>query len=238
VSRFQFVADHAHAFGVKRLCRVLAVSRSGFYRWRAAAARRAARAQADAELARRIQTIHTEFDGTYGSPRVTAELRHGGTRVNHKRVERVMRAHRIVGVHLRKKVRTTVPEPSRDTVPDLLKRDFTAPGPNQRYVGDITYLPVAEGRFLYLATVIDLHSRRLAGWSIADHMRTELVADALRAAVRTRGGLAGRSSIPIMGRDTPPSSSPICAPSLGCASRWAPWAPAPTTPPPKRSTPP
>jgi transposase InsO family protein len=191
VSRFQFVADHAHAFGVKRLCRVLAVSRSGFYRWRAAAQARAARVAADAELARRIRAIHMEFDGTYGSPRVTAELRHGGTRVNHKRVERVMRTHRIVGVHLRKKVRTTVPEPSRQTVPDLLRRDFTAPGPNQRYVGDITYLPVAEGRFLYLATVIDLHSRRLAGWSIADHMRTELVADALRAAVKTRGGLDG-----------------------------------------------
>jgi transposase InsO family protein len=191
VSRFQFVADHASAFGVKRLCRVLAISRSGFYRWRAAAQVRAARAHADAELATRIKKIHAEFDGTYGSPRVTAELRHSGVRVNHKRVERVMRIHRIVGLHLRKKVRTTVPEPSHQKVPDLLKRDFTADEPNQRYVGDITYLPVAEGRFLYLATVIDLHSRRLAGWSIADHMRTELVADALRAAARTRGGLDG-----------------------------------------------
>jgi transposase InsO family protein len=192
VSRFQFVADHAGAFGVKRLCRVLAVSPSGFYRWLAAAAGRAARAAADAELAVEIKKIHTEFDGTYGSPRVTAELRDAGLRVNHKRVERVMRTHRIVGVHLRKKVRTTVPEPSHQKVPDLLKRDFTAPGPNQRYVGDITYLPVADGRFLYLATVIDLHSRRLAGWSIADHMRTELVIDTLRAAAATRGGdLAG-----------------------------------------------
>jgi transposase InsO family protein len=188
VSRFQFVADHASAFGVKRLCRVLAVSRSGFYRWRAAAQVRAARAQADTELAMRIRTIHAEFDGTYGSPRVTAQLRDSGLRVNHKRVERVMRAHRIVGVHLRRKVRTTIPEPSAHKVPDLLERDFTAQAPNRRYVGDITYLPVAEGRFLYLATVMDLHSRRLVGWSIADHMRTELVADALRAAAITRGG--------------------------------------------------
>ncbi|GII59532.1 transposase [Planotetraspora thailandica] len=191
MSRFQFVADHASAFGVKRLCRVLAISRSGFYRWRAAAAARAARAHADAELATRIKKIHAEFDGTYGSPRVTVELRHSGVRVNHKRVERVMRIHRIVGLHLRKKVRATVPEPSHHKVPDLLKRDFTADEPNRRYVGDITYLPLAEGRFLYLATVIDLHSRRLAGWSIADRMRTELVADALRAAARTRGGLGG-----------------------------------------------
>jgi transposase InsO family protein len=80
-----------------------------------------------------------------------------------------------------------VPEPSHQKVPDLLKRDFTAPGPNQRYVGDITYLPVGDGQFLYLATVIDLCSRRLAGWSIADHMRTGLVIDALEAAARTRG---------------------------------------------------
>jgi Transposase and inactivated derivatives len=188
VSRFQFVADHASAFGVKRLCRVLQVSRSGFYRWLAAAPARAARAAADAQLVARIKKIHTEFDGTYGSPRITAELRDAGQKVNHKRVERVMRTHRIVGVHLRKKVRTTVPAPSHQKVPDLLKRDFTAEEPNRRYVGDITYLPIAGGRFLYLATVIDLHSRRLAGWSIADHMRTGLVIAALEAAARTRGG--------------------------------------------------
>jgi transposase InsO family protein len=188
VSRFQFVADHRDAFGVKRLCRVLGISRSGFYRWLAAAPARAARAAAEAVLVEQIRAIHTEFDGTYGSPRVTAELREGGQRVNHKRIERVMRAHGIIGVHLRKKVRTTVPAPSGLKVPDLIKRDFTAGTPNQRYVGDITYLPIADGSFLYLATVLDLGSRRLAGWSIADHMRTELVTDALQAAASTRGG--------------------------------------------------
>jgi transposase InsO family protein len=169
----------------------LKVSRSGFYRWIKAAPARAERAAADAALTEQIKQIHAEFDGTYGSPRVTAELRALGQAVNHKRVARLMRRHRIVGLHLRKKVRTTVPEPSRHTVPDLIKRDFTAPAPNQRYVGDITYLPVGDGQFLYLATVLDLHSRRLAGWSIADHMRTELVADALRSAARMRGGLDG-----------------------------------------------
>jgi transposase InsO family protein len=192
VSRFQFVADHRDAFGVKRLCRVLEVSRSGFYRWLAAASARAARAAADAVLAAEITQIHAGFDGTYGSPRVTAELRGAGRRVNHKRVARIMRVFGIIGLHLRKKVRTTVPEPSHHKVPDLIKRDFTAPAPNQRYVGDITYLPVGDGQFLYLATVLDLHSRRLAGWSIAGHMRTELVSDALRAAAAIRGGdLAG-----------------------------------------------
>jgi transposase InsO family protein len=188
VSRFQFVADHRDAFGVKRLCRVLRVSRSGFYRWIDAAPARAAREAAEVELAERIRKIHGEWDGTYGSPRITAELREDGEVVNHKKVERVMRKHGIVGLHLRKKVRTTVPEPSHQKVPDLLKRDFTATALGRRYVGDITYLPIGEGQCLYLATVIDLFSRRLAGWSIADHMRTELVVDALEAAAATRGG--------------------------------------------------
>ncbi|MFF4836957.1 IS3 family transposase [Streptomyces sp. NPDC001315] len=192
-SRFQFVDDHRGAFGVKRLCRMLQVSRSGFYRWLAAGDARAARARADAELAEHIAEIHQDSDGTYGVPRVTAELKDTGRLVNHKRVERVMRMFNIVGVHLRKKVRTTVPEPSATPVPDLLRRDFTAQAPNTKYVGDITYLPIGGGQFLYLATVLDLCSKRLAGWSIADHMRTELVTDALRAAAAARGadGLRG-----------------------------------------------
>jgi transposase InsO family protein len=191
VSRFQFVDDHKTTFGVKRLCRVLEVSRSGFYRWVNAAAARLERARADQGLAAQIRKIHGRQDGTYGSPRVTAELHEAGRPVNHKRVERVMRVFGIVGVHLRKKVRTTIGDPSHQKFPDLLKRDFTAAGPNRRYVGDITYLPIGDGEFLYLATVIDLYSRRLAGWSIADHMRTDLVIDALHAAARTRGDLNG-----------------------------------------------
>src|SRR5829696_5770678 len=99
-----------------------------------------------------------------------------------------MRRGGIVGVHLRKRIRTTIAAPDAVPVPDLIQRDFTAPEPNQRYVGDITYLSVGDGKFLYLATVLDLHSKRLVGWSIADHMRTELVTDALKAAAGTRGG--------------------------------------------------
>ncbi len=188
MNRFQFVEDHKALYGVKRLCRVLQVSRSGFYRWLKGAAARLARRQADAQLAERVRRIHAEHDGTYGSPRVTAELRAAGMMVNHKRVERVMREHCIAGLRLRKKVRTTVPEPDAAPVPDLIQRDFTAGRPNTRYAGDITYLPIGGGRFLYLATVVDLCSRRLAGWSIADHMRAELVVDALQAAAQTRGG--------------------------------------------------
>ncbi|KAF0957683.1 IS3 family transposase ISRhosp5 [Rhodococcus sp. T7] len=193
MSRFQFVDDHRDTVPVKWLCQILEVSRSGFYRWRAAAPARAERARADEELAEWIRGIHDDSDGTYGAPRVTAELRDAGIEVNHKRVERVMRENGIVGVHLRKSVRTTVPDPDAAAVPDLIRRDFTASAPNTKYVGDITYLPVGDGQFLYLATVLDLNSKLLAGWSIAPHMRTELVSDALRAAVAVRGvaGLDG-----------------------------------------------
>ncbi|MGW7280957.1 IS3 family transposase [Streptomyces sp. NPDC054844] len=192
VNRFQCVADLQRRYGVKRLCSVLGVSRSSFYYWRRAAADRSARQAADARLAARIRTVHRESDGTYGAPRITAELREtSGEAVNHKRVARIMRAFGIAGVRLRRRHRTTVPDPSAAKAPDLIGRDFSAERPNTKYVGDITYLPLDGGRFCYLATVIDLASRRLAGWAIADHMRAGLVTDALAAAVRTRGSLAG-----------------------------------------------
>lgn len=166
--------------------------RSGFYKWRRGREARAERERADQALAEKIKAVHAESDGTYGSPRVTAELRDAaGMRINEKKVARVMRKFNIVGVHLRKKVRTTVPEPANQVVPDLFKRDFTAAQPGVKYMGDITYLPVGDGEFLYLATVLDCFSRRVVGWSIADHMRTELVADALKTATATRGSLDG-----------------------------------------------
>ena len=220
MSRFQFVADHQDTFEVKRLCAGVGVGRSAFYAWLAGAEARARRRAADDALAERIRQVH-QGDRTYGAPRVTAELNDPSSPVNaapvidagvtvvsasgddpvpeqeralepvnHKRVARVMRERRIAGLRLRRKVRTTIADPDVTPVPDLLKRDFTAPEPNQRYVGDITYLPY-DGGNLYLATVIDCYSRRLVGWSIADHMRTELVADALRAAHAQRGSLRG-----------------------------------------------
>jgi transposase InsO family protein len=192
VNRCQFIEDHRKTFKVQRLCQVLEVSRSTYYKWRDGREARAARERDDADLAEKIKAIHADSDGTYGAPRITAELRDThGMEINEKRVARVMRKFRIAGVRLRKRVRTTVPEPSQTPVPDLFKRDFTAPAPNLKYMGDITYLPVGDGEFLYLATVIDCFSRRVAGWSIADHMRTELVADALKMAAATRGGLDG-----------------------------------------------
>jgi hypothetical protein len=191
VTRFQFVADHQPRYGVKRLCQILKVARSSYYYWRSTEVARGARDAADMVLVGQIRTVHTAHDGTYGAPRITAELQDNGVTVNHKRVARVMRRFGVQGLRLRRRVRTTVPDPAAAKAPDLIGRDFTAPKVNQRYVGDITYLPVGERGFLYLATVIDLHSRRLAGWAIADHMRTDLVVDALNAAQRTRGSLHG-----------------------------------------------
>lgn len=191
MNRFQFVDDHRDTFEVKRLCRVLELNRSSYYKWRAGAPARAGREAADAALAAEIRAAHTDSDATYGSPRITAELRENGRHINRKRVARVMRKYDIVGIRLRRRVRTTIPDPALSAVPDLFRRDFTAPEPGLKYMGDITYLPYGDGEFLYLATVLDCFSRRVVGWSIADHMRTELVADAIRMAAATRGSLSG-----------------------------------------------
>jgi transposase InsO family protein len=193
VSRFQFVADHRNTFEVKWLCEIVEVARSSFYAWVDAAQTRTARTTADDALAQRIRAVHTT-DNTYGAPRITAELNDAAPeaeRVNHKRVARVMRTVGIAGYRRRRRVRTTVADPANQKVPDLLGRDFTAVAQNTKYVGDITYLPLAAGGNLYLATVIDCCSRRVAGWAIADHMRTELIEDALKAADSLRGGLTG-----------------------------------------------
>lgn len=201
MSRFQFVADNSATFKVKRLCQAVEVTRSSFYAWKAGAPARARRREDDAALAAKVRLIQDPKAGgdrAYGAPRVTAELNDGAApteRVNHKRVARVMREHHLAGLRLRRKVRTTIPAPDDQVVPDQIRRNFTATAANLRYVGDITYLPCSDGvggtRFLYLATVIDLYSRRLVGWSIADHMRTSLVEDALKAAAATRGSMGG-----------------------------------------------
>lgn len=191
MNRCQFVEDHQRRYGVKRLCSILGIARSSFYYWQRTASARAARQAADDRLAQRIRAAHIASDGTYGVPRITAELRDDGERVNHKKVAWVMRTIGLAGLRLRRKHRTTVADPAAVKAADLIGRDFTAKELNTKYVGDITYLPVAGAKPLYLATVIDLCSRRLAGWAIADHMRAELVIDALAAAERTRGSLKG-----------------------------------------------
>lgn len=197
VNRFHFVEDFQHTWGVKRLCEVIGVARSSFYAWQKAAPKRKARAEEDAALVERIKAAQDPEQGgdrAYGAPRVTAHLNEGvpaGERVNHKRVARVMREHDLAGIRIRKRVTTTVSDQSTVKFPDLLGRDFSVGAPGERYVGDITYLPLAGGGNLYFASVIDVGSRKLAGWAMADHMRTSLAQDALAAAVRERGTLGG-----------------------------------------------
>ena len=126
-----------------------------------------------------------------------------------------MRRYRIQGLRLRRRAQTTIADPAATKAPDLIGRDFTAPAVNRRYVGDITYLPLDDGSNLYLATVIDCFSRRLSGWAIAEHMRTELVADALTAARDTRGSLAGAVFHSDTARSTPRRTSRSSAQAWG-----------------------
>ncbi|MDH6221455.1 transposase InsO family protein [Streptomyces pseudovenezuelae] len=240
ISRFQFVDDHRDTYEVKRLCQVLDVNRSSYYKWLAGAEARAARQHKDRILAEEIREVHGQSGGAYGSPRVTADLREKGRRVNEKRVARIMRTFSITGSRLRRRVRTTVPDPATSPLSDLFHRNFTATEPGRKYMGDITYLPLENGEFLYLATVLDCFSRKVVGWSIADHMRTGVVADALRMAASTRGGLDGAvfHIDQLNSPSTAPGPSPASATSSGSPGRWALSAPARTTRPAKASTPP
>jgi transposase InsO family protein len=159
------------------------VRRQGFYEWLAAAAASAEQAAAEEQLAVQITAIHREHRGAYGSPRVAAELRRRGRAVNRKRVERIMRHRGIVGITRRRRRSLTRQDQAAAPAPDLIGRDFTAAAPGQRLVGDITYLPTGEG-WLYLATVIDLHTREVVGHAMAEHMRASLVGEAVELACR------------------------------------------------------
>jgi len=190
VTRYRWVAARkVEGFPITMACKVAQVSRQAFGDWRARqAAGPSPAALAEAALVAEIRQVHTEFDGTYGEPRITTELSRRGQRVNHKRVERLMRLHGIVGVHKPAKVRTTIPAADTAALPDLIGRHFDPGAPDVAWVGDITYIPTGQG-WLYLSSVLDLGSRRLLGYSMADHMRTELVADALTMAAGARDGV-------------------------------------------------
>jgi transposase InsO family protein len=178
-------ADPGCGWSLVEMCRVLEVSRSGFYDWQARSP--SARELEDRALAREIELIYEASGRTYGVPRLTAWLRKQGFGVGPKRVRRIMGELGIEGESGRRRVRTTIIDRGATAAHDHLRRDFNPPAPNVAWCGDITYLPTGEG-WLYLATVIDLYSRRVIGWAAADHMRTDLVADALTMAVATRGG--------------------------------------------------
>ena len=188
MTRYRWVLDRkAEGFSITMACKVAEVSRQAFHDWRLKRAAGPTDAEfADAALVAAMREIRADFDDTYGQPRMTPELRERGFEVNHKRVERLMRQHGIVGVHKPAKVRTTIPAEDNPPMPDLIRRRFAPGTPDVAWVGDITYIGTGEG-WLYLASVLDLGSRRWLGYSMADHMRTELVSDALDMAVTTRG---------------------------------------------------
>jgi putative transposase len=189
VSRYGFIAAEQAHHPIALLCRVLGVSRSGYYAWRCG--RPAARSVDDAALTQTIRQIHVKSRGTYGSPRIHAELRQGhGRRCGRKRVARLMRQVGLVGCHRRPFVRTTRREPTAESAPDLVGRRFQALSPNRLWVADITYLPIARG-FAFLAVVLDVFSRKVVGWAVADHLRGELVLAALELALARRRPAAG-----------------------------------------------
>jgi putative transposase len=172
------------AFPVRKMCQVLKVSASGFYAWQKRPPSR--RALEDAVLTERIRSIHARSDGIYGSPNIHAELREEGTRVGCKRVARLMRAAHLRGVSRRRGfVVTTQRDPKQRPAPDLVKRQFTAEGPNQLWVADMTYVPTWAG-FIFLAIVLDVWSRRVVGWSIGEQMSADLVLAALNMALTQR----------------------------------------------------
>jgi putative transposase len=184
VKVFGFVLARKAEHSITIMCRVLEVSRSGYHAW--AAREPSARAVADAALDMQIAEIHAGSLRTYGSPRVHAELRlEHDVRVGRKRVERLMRLAGLSGLHKRRRGCTTIRVQGVRTAPDLVQRDFNPPAPDHLWCADITYIRTWEG-WLYLASVMDCYSRRIVGWAMADHMRVELVIDALEMAVARR----------------------------------------------------
>jgi putative transposase len=171
------------SYPVATMCRTLGVSSSGYYAW--LTREPSARAKVDEALTAKIQAIHDESKQTYGSPRIHKDLVEDGVAIGRKRVARLMKAARIVGVSRRRGFRTTRRDRDARPAPDLVSRQFTASRPNELWVGDITYVPTWSG-FLFLAVVLDVFSRRIVGWAMANHLRTELVLDALNMALWQR----------------------------------------------------
>ncbi len=183
-------AEKQEQRNVKRACELLQVSRAAYYAAREG--RPSRREQDDAELTEAIEEVHRESKGRYGAPRIQAELQRAGRRHGRKRIARLMRAAGVRGRTPKRWKKTTIADPVAAARADLVRRDFSVDASrlNARWCGDITYVPTWEG-WLYLATVIDIASRRVVGFAMADHLRTELVADALSNAVAARNPAAG-----------------------------------------------
>jgi putative transposase len=183
VSAFRLIDAEKANYPVAALCRMLGVSKSGYYAWRGRTPSK--RNRENAVLIEKIREIHSRSRETYGYARVHAELRSLGVSCGRRRVARLMRGAGLQGCVRGRKRRTTRRDPRAAPAPDLLRRDFVAAQPNKVWLADITYIPTRVG-FLYLAFILDTHSRKVVGWSMDSCMRTELVIDALEMAVWRR----------------------------------------------------
>ena len=181
--RFAFIRAEKADYPVAMMCRILKVSRAGYYEW--LGREPSARAREDQVLKVKIAALHKRSGGTYGSPRIQQDLGEEGHRVSRKRVARLMRGQGLAGCRARRYKATTDSEHADPVAANLVDRDFAPQGPDQVWAGDITYIRTWEG-WLYLAVIIDLWSRRVVGWSMADHLRTELVLSALDMATGQR----------------------------------------------------
>lgn len=181
--RYKFIAEHRQQYPIYLMCQVLEVSVSGYYAWRQRPMSR--RAKANQLLVQQIKATHQRSYGSYGSPRVHAELVAQGLGCGHNRVARLMRQHRIVAKQRQRRRRTTVRNLTDPVAPNLLDRQFQAKAANRKWVADLSYIPTQEGD-LYLATVMDLYSRKIVGWAMEDHLKTELPLAALTMALEQR----------------------------------------------------
>jgi len=181
--KYAFIRQHRHDYPIGRVYRLAGVSRSGYYAWRKR--KPSARSVDDARLVRLMRVMQAESRHTYGSPRMTASLRAGGEWVNHKRVERLMRLHDIRPRTVKRRKVTTDSKHSKPIYPNLLGQVFQAQAPNQKWLSDITYISTGEG-WLYLASVLDLYSRKIVGWNLRADLRKELVIGALKRALWQR----------------------------------------------------
>src|SRR6266481_6151023 len=187
--RFRFIEDHRADYPVRIMCGALEVSPAGYYAWRSRPESR--RSAANRDLLDHITRVHRDTNGRYGSPRIHAELRAQGRGASRGRIERLMRRHGIRAIMARpRRVRTTDSRHDFPIAPNLLDRNFTATAPNRIWLADITYVETDQG-WLYLATVLDLYSRKIVGWAMCDHLRADLPLAALRMAISAQRPGAG-----------------------------------------------
>jgi putative transposase len=186
--RFQFIDDHQEEFPVRRMCDELNVSSSGYYAWHTRPA--SAREMANEELYNEIEVVYNDNHGVYGSPRIYRELKEQGVSCSENRIARLMRLRGLKAKQSRRFKSTTKRDKAHPAAPNLLKRDFEAERPHQKWLADITYIATQEG-WLYLAAILDLYTRRIVGWAMSERMTSDLTIAALMMALQQCQPAAG-----------------------------------------------